>query len=457
MSFSELILTLVDKRHLAFEIKHAPEAVALREDWLKQTMPLDHVANVSLLQNGHGLVIAIYPMTHQLNLQQVRSAMNNRALRFVDTEQVANKFISLLKRPDFQPSAENDIHIIIDEAITNLDAVYFEAPRPCTLLMVKTELLGSLADSVRLGSRFSEIREDIEQSRRKLTEQAAIDLKQRIAKMDRLPAMPDMPAKLLALRNNPASTVDDMVAIIENDPSLTAQILRYSSSAIYSHHAQAVSLKDAIFRVMGYETVLHLSLGYALGRVFKLPEKGPLGNEFFWQHASFSAALAQQLSQAMPRARRPKPGMAYLAGLLHDIGFLVLNMFFRNEYAWLNKILLANPAQSVVDVEQRLLGVTHNELGAWLLRAWNIPPELLCAVEHHHNLNHTGPYAEYAHLLNLTERLLKMHGMSDAASDEIPPELLTKLGLDEEEVYVIMDSVLQAGGTFKEMARAVSV
>ncbi len=268
--------------------------------------------------------------------------------------------------------------------------------------------------------------------------------------------MPEMPAKILALHRNPAGTVDDLTAIIKTDPSLSAQVMRYANSALFNHHSPADSIKDAIFRILGYETVLHITLGYALGKAFKLPASGPLGNDNFWQHATFSAALAQQLAQAIPKARRPKPGLAYLSGLLHDSGFLVLHLFFRNEHAWLNKMLQAHPEQSISEMENRMLGVTHTELGSWLFQSWNMPAEIVCAVAQHHNLDYQGEHAEYALLLNLTERLLKTHGMSDADNDDIPESLLTRLGLEEEEVYLIMDKVLQGVATLRDMARSVA-
>ncbi|MBI3561694.1 MAG: HDOD domain-containing protein [Gammaproteobacteria bacterium] len=451
MSFSDLIMALFDNRQLIFEIKYAPDTVALREDWLGQTVPLEQVAQLSILQSGVQFILAIYPKTHQLNLQKIRQLISHD-LRFVAAEQVVHSFQSILK----QPASTAAANVIIDEELSNHDTVYFEAPRACSLLSVATDQLEKLAAKVLMGSSFSDLRAGMLPRRSSNAEHAAIDLKQRMAKISRLPAMPDMPAKILALRNSPTSTVDDLIAIIETDPALSAQIMRYAGSALFRHHSQAQSLKDAIFRVLGYETVLHLSLGYALGRIFKLPEQGPLGSQFFWQHSIYSAALVQQLSHAMPKSKRPKPGLAYLAGLLHDIGYLVLYMFFRSEYEWLNKMLQNHPDQSLLVIESRLLGVSHNQLGAWLFKAWNLPPELLCAVEQHHNLDYQGPHAHYVQLLNLSERLLKMHGISDADSDEIPPQLLTMLGLDEEEVYLITDKVLQDRATLHDMAHAVA-
>jgi HD-like signal output (HDOD) protein len=452
MSFSDLILTLLDKQQLEYEVLRAPDAVSLRENWLEKTVPLTSVARLAILQDKDGLVLAFFPADRIINLYELQTILH-RDLRFVATSSVANHLKARLALSDYHLNNAGGIQVIIDEHLTNQEDIHFEAPQACTLFRVKSIELQRMAQDILIGSVFSDIPHKLGGEDNGLRPK---NLKERIARLDRLPAMPAMPSQILALRNDPNSTVDQLVALVEQDVSLSAQILRYANSSIFATTEKVISLKDAIFRVLGFETVLHLSLGYALGRVFKLPEKGPLGQIHFWQHATYSAALVQHLANAMPRQKRPKPGIAYLAGLLHDVGFLVLNLFFKNEHAWLNKMIEANADQPILDMEKRLLGVSHSELGAWLMQAWRMPAELIITVEHHHNLDYYGPHADYALLLNLTERLLKMHGMADTDSDEIPPELLERLGLEEEQVFLIMDNVLTGGETLKAMAHAIS-
>lgn len=452
MSFPDLILTLLDKQKLEYDILRAPDAVSLTENWLEQTVPLSSVARLAFLQDDEGLVLAFYPGDRIINLFALQTIMH-RDLRFVTSATIANHLKARLALSDYNLDRESKVKIIIDESLSNQEAVHFEAAQACTLLRVTTAELQRIADDILIGGTFSDVPHKPDPTGK---QPLSHNLKERITKLDRLPAMPDMPSRLLALRNDPNSTVDQLVELVEQDLSLTALILRYANSSIFATREKIVSLRDAIFRVLGYETVLHLALGYTLGRVFKLPEKGPLGRLAFWQHATYSAALAQQLAAAMPGQRRPKPGMTYLAGLLHDIGFLVLNLFFKNEHAWLNKMIEANPEHAVTDMETRLLGITHNELGAWLMQAWNMPEELIVAVEHHHNIDYFGRHVDYALLLNLTDRLLKMHGLSDADSDDIPDELLDALGLEAEQVFLITDEVLTGGDALREMALSVS-
>ncbi|MGD8927228.1 MAG: HDOD domain-containing protein [Thioalkalispiraceae bacterium] len=453
MSINDLILLLLEAQGVPFKTIKAPDAVSLRENWLEQTVPLHSVSRLATLRDENGMVLAFYPADKQLVLSELQEVLH-RPIHLLDTNIALEKIQATTKLPGFELSKATGIQIIIDEHLTNQDLIHFESTEPCTLMQVQTVDFEHISEDALIGCSFSE-----SLMTKNSTDSSGIPnliIKERIQKIDRLPAMPDMPSRILDIRNNSDSTVDDLVAIVETDLSLSAQIIRYANSAMFNNSTTVVSLKDAIFRVLGYETVLHLSLGYAIGRVFKLPESGPLGKESFWKHATYTAALAQHLANAMPRHIRPKPGLAYLAGLLHDIGFLVLNLFFKHEHAWLNKMIAANPNDAIVHIEQRLLGTSHNELGLWLMQAWNMPEELTVTVAEHHNLDYSGPHSEYANLINLTERLLKMHGMSDSETDEIPNELLDKLGLNEEDVFIITDEVLQGGDTLKEMAVSVS-
>lgn len=452
MSYADLVLTLLDRQQLRYRTIKAPETVTLQEDWLEQTVPVQSIARLAVLQDQNGIVLAFYPASHSLNLQQLQSALH-RKLSFCDTESIANRLAVDLKNDSFDIKGENGWQIIIDDNLTNQDYVHLEATGTYRIIRLKSDDFQTITGDALLGSSFCSPRRHRYTSKK--NEEARPSIRERISKLGRLPALPVMPARILALHNNPESTVNDLVNLIETDLFLSAQVIRYANSTMFATDKPIISLKDAIFRVLGYETVLHMSLGYALGRTFKLPVSGPLGQEKFWEHAVYSATLMHRLSLAIPQNARPKPGMAYLSGLLHDIGFLVLNLFFRDEHAWLNKLLQNSPEKSVATIETQLLGISHTELGAGLMKHWSMPVEMITAIEHHHNLTYNGTGANYSQLMNLTERLMKMHNMSDADTDEIPDSLLEKLHLNEENVFLIMDEVLQGGNTIKAMANTI--
>jgi HD-like signal output (HDOD) protein len=242
---------------------------------------------------------------------------------------------------------------------------------------------------------------------------------------------------------------------VEKDASLAAQITRYANSPLFGMHGKIKTLHDAIFRVLGYETTLYLSLGISMGRCFNLPEQGPLGSKQFWQHATYSAALCQKLATLMPKACRVQPGIAYLAGLLHDIGMLVLAQIFEKEFQWLNKMAQSQSHEPLSVLEGRLLGTTHMQLGEWLMQHWGLPREMATVTAQHHNPDYSGYGVMYVQLVGLVDRLLKTHGLSDADSEDVPSQLFEQLGLNEDEVYEAIDQVVQGSEVLDSMVTSL--
>lgn len=445
MSYTDLVLTLLDNQQIDYAIEQTPESAILKEDWLERTVPLCCVARMMALQDGNGIVLAFYPASHIVNVDTL-CKMLHRELIPMSSQHAFEQLLSDMQSPGFEINNAKGWQVIIDDALMQNDVIYFEASGAWNIMRIASEDFGMVTPDVLLGCTFAE--QDPVHDRTRHSQTKA-NLSEKLAQLDNAPALPDMSAKLLAMHHNVNNTVSELADLVESDLTLSAQIMRYANSPLFSPPHKVHTIKDAIFSVLGYETVLHIALGYSLCPMFNLPATGVLGQKNFWQHAIYSATVMHRLVYAMPQSSRPKPGLAYLAGLLHDAGILVLNLLFKNEYEWFNRILTLNPEKSVVDVEKRTLGISHGELGAWILKAWHMPREVIVTAEHHHDLDYNGPYAIYAHLSNLTERLLKTHAMSDADSDEIPNELLKKLALDEEEVYLIMDDVLQGGSTIK--------
>ncbi len=264
-----------------------------------------------------------------------------------------------------------------------------------------------------------------------------------------LPALPRVASALLELRNDPNATPARLAELVAVDPSLSAQILRYARSAYFGYRGEVKDLTDAIHRVLGFDLVLNIALGLAAGRTFNNPEGGPLGLRAFWRHSAMAASLCRSLAQAMPREQRPNPGIAYLAGLLHDFGILVLGHLFRPEFTMLNRLAAAHPGVPVVALEQRLMsmgearhvvGMGHARLGAWLMRRWELPEELEITLAQHHNPDYEGPHAAYPLLVllsnHLIEQLAPPPGMEPG---RLPTELMERLAISEQAVARVLE------------------
>ena len=290
----------------------------------------------------------------------------------------------------------------------------------------------------------------------KNAEAPLLDLKARLASIDRLPIMPEMTRKIFSISMNQNAGVKDLVKVVELDPSLSAQIMCYARSPFFNYRGKIDSIDVAISRVLGYTTALNLALGATASKPFKIPRNIPLGLDAYWRGAVFNAALTQALSCSLPAEIRPPAGLAYLAGLLHNFGYLLMGHLFKQEFLILNKYVACTPDRDIVDIEHEVLGVGHGEIGALLMANWNLPDEVVVAAREHHNKEYYGPHAVYANLVQLSSYLLKKQGIGDAPDEDIPESLLNSLELGEYQAITIAEQVLGDCDELKQMARKLS-
>lgn len=278
-------------------------------------------------------------------------------------------------------------------------------------------------------------------------------LRQRIESTTELPGMPEMAQALLRLNSNPDGNINDLAEIIETDPSISAQIMRYARSAFFGYHGEIHSVHQAVTSVLGYSLTIDIALGLSLGRAFAIPTSGPMGLYSFWQHSIYSAALIERIIHVMPQQHRPLPGLGFLAGLLHNFGVLLIAHLFKKEASMLRQIIAANPDKSAVELERQVLGTDHMEIGAWLMRSWNLQTEIQVAVAEHHDENYNDVHAAYAKLTLLADRLLKRHNIGDAESTDIPPTLLTSLGITEEQAEKQLENIINSAQDLELLAQ----
>lgn len=277
------------------------------------------------------------------------------------------------------------------------------------------------------------------------------DLRAQIEGMTGFPAMPEMARRILALGRQPDAQA--LAAIVELDPGIAGQLMRYASSPFFAYRGKLHSIRDAIARVLGVQPALDIALGAAAGKTFKGPVEGPLGRNAVWLHAVYSAALMQALAeQARPHDGALSAGLAYLGGLVHNFGFLLLGHLYPDDIHALNHALQTDPEAKVIATERRLFWTDHTQYGAWLLRKWGLPPEVVTMVHHHHNEAYHGPYADYVRLALVSDRLIQRLEIGDAGQLELPPTLVEPLGMDEEGLLAVFQRLLDARADLDQLA-----
>jgi HD-like signal output (HDOD) protein len=194
-----------------------------------------------------------------------------------------------------------------------------------------------------------------------------------------LPALPTVVARLIQAVDNPKVTAAQMGALIEQDQVLTARILKVANSSFYAFPRQIGTVQLALV-VMGFDAIKELALGLSAQSAFRAESAHPRFQiDRFWQH---SLAVASGCRLLATRFGGVPEGEAFVAGLLHDIGKLVLNQYLPKEFAELQQALMS-PEAIPEKVEMALLGVTHGEVGSWLGERWNLPSVLCQAMRWH--------------------------------------------------------------------------
>jgi len=283
-----------------------------------------------------------------------------------------------------------------------------------------------------------------------------------LERLYKLPAMPQMANELIVLKNNDKAHVNDLAALIQKDPSLSAQIIRHSKSAFFNYQGEINSVNDAISRVLGFNSVINIALGLSLGKKLRNPPDGPLGLNEYWKHAVFSATLAQVLSKYLPKETKTKPDLAYLCGLLHNIGFLLLGHLFQPEFFLLNRLYAANLTRSIVWIEKHALGMGvgqnainmgHAELGAWLLEKWKLPNEAITVAREHHSFDYSGKHTNYSLLITLVNNAFGLHGIGDHREETLNEILCSKLGIKPSVVHHEVKALIQASSEIEMTIR----
>jgi len=228
------------------------------------------------------------------------------------------------------------------------------------------------------------------------------DLASLVAATPELAAMPATTARLLQLLEEPDAPVDEILAIIEKDPGLTANLLKLSNSAYYGLLREVGSVREALV-LMGNRTVVTLAFAASMGRVMQAPVTAyrlPRGR--LWRHALATGLLAARIeSSEADAARRNR---IFTAGVVHDLGKLLLDRP-------LGEVLEQIPPDldhaGLVAAERELLGFDHAEAGAVLAEAWNFPVDLVQVIRGHHETSEPGSVAA---IVRAADLMVSAHG-----------------------------------------------
>lgn len=203
-----------------------------------------------------------------------------------------------------------------------------------------------------------------------------------IESIDELPPLPAVAARVMAMVEDETTSANDLARVLATDHALTAKLIRISNSAYYGFARQVSTVREAV-TLLGFRQVREVAIATSLMNAFTRPATptDAFDLDLFWGH-SVAVAVAAEAVAKKTRAARPQD--AFTAGILHDIGRLVLRMVRPREFAEAVD-LACSGAVSLREAEIHTIGYSHEEIGRALGAKWKFPGHLLNAVSAHHD------------------------------------------------------------------------
>tara|TARA_R100001440_G_scaffold26791_11_gene43948 strand:- start:6000 stop:7376 length:1377 start_codon:yes stop_codon:yes gene_type:complete len=417
----------------------------------------DEVVRATLLIDLQGVVMAVHGFHTAIDVDAVAD-LTGRRMQLLTARQADRLFADC--EAGFHPpiGGAYDVPVIVDTPVLKFSQAYMASGASnCLIRMddraLRLALAGAKSGKIGIIDQAQDI-SPVNAEGITLEEVA-----QRLQKLNRLPPMPALALRILRLTAHPEATAKELADLIEYDPSLTAQVMRYARSALFNYPGQINSVQEAVSRVLGFDRVAHVAMGIASVRAFDVPRQGALGMDAFWRHSLYCAFLCQQ----MAIKSKADKGLAYLCGLLHNFGLLLIGHLFPSEFEQLNRLREANPEQSMRTLElqvfgagQEYLSVGHGAIGGILHRLWQLPDAVVKAAGVHQSAQYEGDEATYVHMVQLANELLKKKGIGDEFNPADSAPLLETLGYSQSDADSFIASVDAVADDLDALARSLS-
>lgn len=267
-----------------------------------------------------------------------------------------------------------------------------------------------------------------------------VSLDELISRVDEIPVFPATITRIIHITEDPDSDAKDLEREIMTDQGLTTKILRLANSSYYGLSRNIKSVAEATV-LLGFQAIKSMVLATTVGKVLVRELPGyALEKEELWRQSQICAITARVIAK---KARFSKPDQAYTAGLLRDIGKVILDTYMKEQYEQI-VALVDSENKSFMEVEEEVLGFNHGEVGAKIAEKWNLPKDLVEAIELHHDPDSATINPKMTAMTHIADGLVMMMGYHlgiDGLSYEFSEKTMTLLKLDEKALIEIMSEV----------------
>jgi putative nucleotidyltransferase with HDIG domain len=252
-----------------------------------------------------------------------------------------------------------------------------------------------------------------------------------------LPPFPMVAQRALMLLNKPEVSIQELVDVVKFDPAITANILRISNSAYFGLRREIHSLNQALL-LLGTQELLKIIIASGATRLFAASTPGYFSErQGLWRHSVSCALMADLMDRELSLGDR---ATGFTAGLMHDIGKVVLSLFVEQQF---NQIMKEVEQKGVPfqEAEKAILGVDHAEIGGEMARMWDFPDRLRLVISLHHLDKPEAYNDDLVLLIYLADLLVLMFGQ-DLGVDGLAytgyPQVLKHFHLRERDLERIL-------------------
>jgi len=221
-----------------------------------------------------------------------------------------------------------------------------------------------------------------------------------LGRIKNLPPTPTLMIQLLELFRQPNADVDEIVTLLRRDTALSVEVLRRCNNAYYGLETPVMDINEAVFQ-LGFYEVYQMTVSLAGMKTMTPKETIPgFQAQILQRHSSIAAIAAGELALEVDESE----GIAFTAGLLHDVGKLVLALGERERYVQvIDGCKRTN--SSLSETEKTLFGFNHEEVGARLLQRWGVPVEVVTPALRHNDPKPEGEWQRFVAITNMASRL----------------------------------------------------
>lgn len=263
-------------------------------------------------------------------------------------------------------------------------------------------------------------------------------IKSRLQKIEKLPTLPEIAQQVLTLTNNPLVSIDELKNIAERDPVITAKILSVANSAFFGFPSTSnLMLNDAIMRI-GTDNVKNIAVGISVLTLFGNSKTTSEYKRLF--NHSVTVGLTVQLLNAKFKTRIEADIL--IDGLLHDLGYLLLNSYFPENYQEI--INLSEDNIPLLDAEKKVLDCTHADIGFWLAEKWKLPDSILDTILHHHTPSLAKKNAKRAAIIHIADYCVSRYIIGPTGKEVFYPidhAALDILGITDDDMQDVEESI----------------